>query len=59
MKFGLELNTQDPPDEPAVAGLDENLAQVRAARDAGFDSVWAGQHYLPSPSPTSPGASAA
>jgi alkanesulfonate monooxygenase SsuD/methylene tetrahydromethanopterin reductase-like flavin-dependent oxidoreductase (luciferase family) len=46
MRFGLELNTQYPPDESAVAHLDENLAQVRAARDAGFDSVWAGQHYL-------------
>ncbi|HXJ77428.1 MAG TPA: LLM class flavin-dependent oxidoreductase [Candidatus Methylomirabilis sp.] len=49
MKFGLELNTQYPPDESAVAHLDENVAQVRAARDAGFDSVWAGQHYLSSP----------
>jgi len=49
MKFGLELNTQYPPDDSAIAHMDENLDQVRVARDNGFDSVWAGHHYLSAP----------
>lgn len=49
MRFGLLLNTQFPPGEPAVPRLGDLLDQVRAARDNGFDSVWVGQHYLASP----------
>lgn len=49
MRFGLELNTQYPAGDAPAARLEENLEQVRAARDAGFDSVWAGHHYLSTP----------
>lgn len=49
MRFGLELNTQFLPGDDPVARMAETLDQVRAARDAGFDSVWAGHHYLSAP----------
>lgn len=46
MEFGLVLNGQSPSEEPAET-LFEGLAdQTRTARDAGFDLVTAGQHYL-------------
>ena len=46
MQIGIYLMTQFPlgaPLDRAVGGL---AAQVRAARDAGFDSVWLPQHFV-------------
>lgn len=49
MKIGLLLNTQFPLGESATVRLDALVDQVRAARDAGFASVWVSQHYLATP----------
>lgn len=44
--FGLFLSHQQPPERDPVAALDEQLALVHAIRDAGWDSVFTGHHYL-------------
>lgn len=44
--FGLYLSTQQPPGTDMVAALEEQLVLARAAAAAGWQSVWAGQHYL-------------
>ena len=49
MKLGLFVTNQYAAGEPMDRKIEENLEQVRAARDAGFDLVCAGQHYLSSP----------
>jgi alkanesulfonate monooxygenase SsuD/methylene tetrahydromethanopterin reductase-like flavin-dependent oxidoreductase (luciferase family) len=49
MKFGLFALLQALPEESALEKLDELLAQIRAARRYGFNSVLIGQHYLSSP----------
>lgn len=49
MKFGLFLNGQSLPGEPLNQRIAESLEQTRAAREAGFDLVCAGQHYLSAP----------
>ncbi len=49
MKIGLFLNTQTAAGGSMPEQLAESAAQVRAARDAGFDIVAAGQHYLSAP----------
>ena len=49
MRLGLGLSVQHPPDDPQAARFAEHLAQVRAARAAGFSHVWASQHYLSAP----------
>jgi alkanesulfonate monooxygenase SsuD/methylene tetrahydromethanopterin reductase-like flavin-dependent oxidoreductase (luciferase family) len=46
MQVGLFLVNQQHRDVDMVAALDAELAMVRAARDAGWDSVFGGQHYL-------------
>jgi alkanesulfonate monooxygenase SsuD/methylene tetrahydromethanopterin reductase-like flavin-dependent oxidoreductase (luciferase family) len=48
VKIGLFLTNQFPVGSDVAAGLAQQLALARAARDAGWDSVWAGQHFLPS-----------
>lgn len=45
-RFGLVLCSQFPPGDDAAARFAEQVQQVHHARDAGFDSVWATQHYL-------------
>jgi alkanesulfonate monooxygenase SsuD/methylene tetrahydromethanopterin reductase-like flavin-dependent oxidoreductase (luciferase family) len=45
--FGLFLTNQQPLDRDLVLALDEQLMMMRYIRDAGWNSVWAGQHYLP------------
>lgn len=45
-RFGLVLCSQFPPGDDAGARFAEQVQQVHHARDAGFDSVWATQHYL-------------
>ena len=49
MRFGLFVSAQYPAGEDPAARLDEHLEQVRFVRDAGFHSVFAGQHFLPAP----------
>ena len=46
MRIGLFLNAQSPPSSSASALADDLIAQTRTARDAGFDAVVSGQHYL-------------
>ena len=49
MRFGLFVAAQHPAgDDPGVR-LAEHLEQVRFVRDAGFHSIFAGQHFLPAP----------
>jgi alkanesulfonate monooxygenase SsuD/methylene tetrahydromethanopterin reductase-like flavin-dependent oxidoreductase (luciferase family) len=49
MKFGLSVPVQHPPDAPSAERMRELLEQVRLARDLGFDSISASQHYLAAP----------
>jgi alkanesulfonate monooxygenase SsuD/methylene tetrahydromethanopterin reductase-like flavin-dependent oxidoreductase (luciferase family) len=49
MRFGLFVAAQYPAGEDPAARLAEHLEQVRFVRDAGFHSVFAGQHFLPTP----------
>jgi alkanesulfonate monooxygenase SsuD/methylene tetrahydromethanopterin reductase-like flavin-dependent oxidoreductase (luciferase family) len=49
MKFGLIVSKQHPPGVAMVERFREHVEQVRAARDAGFDLIVMGQHYLSSP----------
>jgi alkanesulfonate monooxygenase SsuD/methylene tetrahydromethanopterin reductase-like flavin-dependent oxidoreductase (luciferase family) len=49
MKFGLSVPVQHPPDEPGAERVHELLEQVKLARDLGFDSISASQHYLAAP----------
>jgi alkanesulfonate monooxygenase SsuD/methylene tetrahydromethanopterin reductase-like flavin-dependent oxidoreductase (luciferase family) len=43
---GLFITHQQPPGRDPLVALDEQLSMVRAARDLGLDSVFAGQHHL-------------
>lgn len=49
MKIGIFLATQYPEGTPLDGTIDDLVAQVRACRDNGFDSVWVGQHFLTAP----------
>jgi len=49
MKFGLIISKQHPPGASLVERFREHIDQVRAARDAGFDLIVMGQHYLSTP----------
>jgi len=49
MKLGLALSVQHLPTEPQAVRFREHVEQVRVARAAGFESVWASQHYLSAP----------
>ena len=49
MKVGLFLNTQFQPGQNVAAHLPDLVAQTRAARDAGFKSLWFPHHYLTGP----------
>lgn len=46
MEIGLFLTNQQPLGTDQVRAFGEQLELVRTARDAGWDSVFAGQHYL-------------
>lgn len=54
VKIGLFLTNQQPIGRDMVAALDEQLAMMRAARDAAWDTVWTGQHFLSTMSQTQP-----
>jgi alkanesulfonate monooxygenase SsuD/methylene tetrahydromethanopterin reductase-like flavin-dependent oxidoreductase (luciferase family) len=49
VKVGLFLNTQFQPGQNVMAALPDLVAQTRAARDAGFKSLWFPHHYLTGP----------
>lgn len=49
MKFGIFLGTQHPETDDMAQRLRDLREQVRHAREAGFDSIWAGQHFLTDP----------
>ena len=49
MKFGLSVPVQHRADEPSAERVHELLEQVKLARDLGFDSISASQHYLAAP----------
>ena len=49
MKFGLFLATQWTAEGDLAQGIDDLLEQVRVARENGFSSVWAGQHFITAP----------
>jgi alkanesulfonate monooxygenase SsuD/methylene tetrahydromethanopterin reductase-like flavin-dependent oxidoreductase (luciferase family) len=49
MKFGLIVSKQHPPGVSMVERFRGHIEQVRAARDAGFDLIVMGQHYLSTP----------
>lgn len=46
MEIGLFLNTQEPTDSDPNLLVEECIEQTQMARDAGFDLVMTGQHYL-------------
>lgn len=46
LSVGLFLTNQHPVGADQLRALDEQIAMVHAARDAGWQSLWAGQHYL-------------
>lgn len=46
VQMGLFLTNQQPLGSDLVAALHEQCALLRQAREAGWDSVWTGQHYL-------------
>ena len=49
MKVGLFINTQFPEGTNVTDRIPEIVAQVRAARDAGFQSLWFPHHWLTYP----------
>src|SRR4051812_8936451 len=49
MKFGVFLMPQHPRTDDPVQRFRETVMLARAARDAGFDAVAAGHHYLSPP----------
>jgi alkanesulfonate monooxygenase SsuD/methylene tetrahydromethanopterin reductase-like flavin-dependent oxidoreductase (luciferase family) len=46
MKVGLFVTNQQYLDTDMVKALDEQIDMVHTARDAGWDSLFTGQHYL-------------
>lgn len=46
MKFGLFFVLQRPDDVPERAIYDSELAQMVAAEDLGYDSVWIAEHHF-------------
>ena len=49
MKIGLYLATQFTPETPLDPQLENLVEQVRSARDNGFKSLWAAQHFITAP----------
>jgi alkanesulfonate monooxygenase SsuD/methylene tetrahydromethanopterin reductase-like flavin-dependent oxidoreductase (luciferase family) len=49
IRLGLFLSGQHLPQASAGAAAREHLEQVQLARELGFSSVWAGQHFLSQP----------
>jgi alkanesulfonate monooxygenase SsuD/methylene tetrahydromethanopterin reductase-like flavin-dependent oxidoreductase (luciferase family) len=49
IELGLFLSAQHPPESSAATAVKDHLEQVELARELGFSSVWAGQHFLSEP----------
>lgn len=49
MKIGLFLNTQSQGENSLAQQIKDSVEQTRAARDAGFDLIACGEHYLSAP----------
>ena len=49
MKLGFFINAQYLPEESMPAKIQESVELVRAVREAGFDMICGGQHYLSDP----------
>jgi alkanesulfonate monooxygenase SsuD/methylene tetrahydromethanopterin reductase-like flavin-dependent oxidoreductase (luciferase family) len=49
IRLGLYLSAQHPPGASAAGAVRQHLEQVEPARDLGFASVWAPQHFLSHP----------
>src|SRR5437868_7755778 len=49
MKFGMFVNAQQPRSEDPVKRFREAVEQARLAKEAGFDELAAGHHYLSPP----------
>ncbi|MCH8869007.1 MAG: LLM class flavin-dependent oxidoreductase [Chloroflexi bacterium] len=49
MKIGLFLNTQSSSENSLAQQITDSAEQVRAAREAGFDLIGCGEHYLSAP----------
>ncbi|HLY47142.1 MAG TPA: LLM class flavin-dependent oxidoreductase [Stellaceae bacterium] len=49
MKFGVFVNAQQPRSDDPVRRFREAVEQVRLAKEAGFDALAAGHHYLSPP----------
>ena len=49
MKFGVFISAQQPRSDDPVRRFREAVAQARLAREAGFDALAAGHHYLSPP----------
>ena len=49
VSFGIQLCDQHPAEDDMSVRFAENVEQVRLARDLGFRTIVAGQHYLSEP----------
>ncbi len=49
MKVGVFLGSQQRGEDDPVRRLGEYVEQVRLMAEAGYDSVWLGQHYVTAP----------
>lgn len=49
VKFGIQVCDQHPETDDPISRLDELIEQVRFAREVGFDTIVAAQHYLSHP----------
>ncbi len=49
IKFGASIQSQHPRSESAVKRIRESVELTRLLRDAGFDSISCGHHYLAPP----------
>lgn len=49
LRLGLFLSAQHPPGVRPADALRDDLEQVALVRDLGFESLWAGQHFLSQP----------
>jgi alkanesulfonate monooxygenase SsuD/methylene tetrahydromethanopterin reductase-like flavin-dependent oxidoreductase (luciferase family) len=49
MKFGVFISAQQPRSDDCITRFREAVAQARLAKQAGFDALAAGQHFLSPP----------
>jgi alkanesulfonate monooxygenase SsuD/methylene tetrahydromethanopterin reductase-like flavin-dependent oxidoreductase (luciferase family) len=54
VQVGLFLTNQHPVGADMVAALEGQVRMVHHARDHGWDSLWSGQHFLPTMAMTQP-----